>query len=149
MNEPMWQPTAEVVEKANMTAFLHSANERWQIDLKDYRALYRWSIEEPARFWQSIWEFCRIIASHPPEEVVVDAERMPGARWFPGARLNFAENLLRFRDERRALVFWNETGFVRSLSFAELYGQVARVADALRRMGLKPGDRVAGFLPNL
>ncbi|MGE5194185.1 MAG: acetoacetate--CoA ligase [Deltaproteobacteria bacterium] len=149
MNELMWQPSAERIEKANVTAFLRNVRERGRPDVVDYPALYRWSIEESADFWQAVWEFCGIIASRPADKVVVGFDKMPGARWFPGARLNFAENLLRFRDERRALVFWNESGFQRALTYAELYGQAARMADALRGLGVKPGDRVAGFVPNI
>src|SRR5579872_5967016 len=149
MTEPIWRPSRERIENANLTAFRATACERWDINLDDYPALYRWSIDRPDRFWQSVWEFCGVIASRAADEVVVDFDRMPGARWFPGARLNFAENLLRFRDSRRALVFWNETGFQRSVTYAELFAQVARVAEALRRMNVGPGDRVAAFVPNL
>jgi acetoacetyl-CoA synthetase len=149
MNEMMWKSSAERIEKATMTAFMRTVREGARPEIADYPALYRWSIEEPAAFWQAVWDFCGIIASRPAEEVVVDFEKMPGTRWFPGARLNFAENLLRFRDDCRALVFWNEDGFQRALSYAELYSQVARLADALRQLGVKTGDRVAGFLPNI
>src|SRR6185436_6176186 len=104
---------------------------------------------EPVQFWQSVGGFCGVVASQPAIEVVVNFDKMPGARWFPGARLNFAQNLLRYRDDRRALVFWNETGFQRSLTYTELFEQVRRLAAALRSWGVKPGDRVAGFLPNM
>ncbi len=149
MTEPMWKPSAERIAKANMTAFLRKVRERGQREIADYPSLYRWSIEEPAAFWQAVWEFCGIIASRPADQVVVDFDKMPGTRWFPGARLNFAENLLRFRDDRRALVFWDESGFQRAQSYAELYGNVARLADALRGLGVKSGDRVAAFVPNI
>ena len=149
MNTPMWRPSAERVEKARMTAFLREVNERWQADVDDSPGLYRWSIEQPALFWQSVWEFCRVIASHPPRAVVARFDRMPGARWFPGARLNFAENLLRFRDDRRALVFWNEAGFQRSLTHSELYAQVCSLTATLKHWGIKAGDRIAGYLPNI
>jgi acetoacetyl-CoA synthetase len=149
MAEPMWKPSTERIERANLTAFLRAVHERWRLDLADYPALYRWSIQEPAAFWQSVWEFCGIVSSRSADDVVVDFDKMPGARWYPGARLNFAENLLRFRDAHRALVFWNEGGFQRALTNAELYDQVARLADALRGLGMRTGDRVAGFLPNL
>lgn len=149
MSDVLWQPTAEQIETANMTAFLRMIRERCAPHVDDYAALYRWSIDQPALFWQSVWEFCGVVASRPWDEVVVDFDRMPGASWFPGARLNFAENLLRFRDDRRALVFWNETGLQRSLRYRELYAQVAQLADVLRQLGVQPGDRVAGFVPNL
>src|SRR5262245_34039535 len=149
MTKPMWQPSPGRIEKANMTAFLRTVRERGRPEIGDYRAIYRWSIEQPAEFWQTVWDFCGIVSSRRADEVVVDFGQMPGARWFPGARLNFAENLLRLRDDRRSLVFWNENGFQRAVTYAELYGQVARLADALRGLGVKTGDRVAGFLPNI
>lgn len=147
--DPIWQPTPEQIERANLTAFLRTVRRRWQLDLPDYSALYRWSIERPDQFWQSVWAFCGVVASRSWDEVVVDFDRMPGAHWFPGARLNFAENLLRFRDDRRALVFWNEAGFQRSLSYAELYIQVALLGKSLKDLGVEAGDRIAGFVPNL
>jgi acetoacetyl-CoA synthetase len=149
MTKPMWQPSPEGIEKANMTAFMRTVRNRGHSEIADYPALYRWSIEQPAEFWQAVWDFCGIVSSRRADEVVVDFEKMPGARWFPGARLNFAENLLRFCDDRRALVFWNESGFQRALTYAELYVEVSRLAGALRGLGVKIGDRVAGFLPNI
>lgn len=132
-----------------MTAFLRTVRAQWKLDIDDYAGLYQWSIDQPAQFWQSVWEFCGIVASRPAEKVVVDFDRMPGARWFPGVRLNFAENLLRFGDDRCALVFWNEAGFQRAITYAELRANVARLAAALRGFGVQKSDRVAGFLPNL
>ena len=122
---------------------------RWQPELEDYSALYRWSVEKSDQFWHALWEFCGVVASQPWDRVVDDFHLLPGARWFPGARLNFAENLLRYRDDRRALVFWNENGFQRSLTYAELYDEVARVAQSLRDLGVTAGDRIAGFIPNM
>ena len=123
--------------------------ERWQPGLDGYPALYDWSVEKPEEFWQALWEFGGVVASQPWDRVVDDFHLLPGARWFPEARLNFAENLLRYRDDRRALVFWNEEGFQRSLTYAELYDEVGRVALSLRDLGVTAGDRVAGFLPNM
>ena len=149
MSEPLWRPTAKQIEAANLTAFLRQVRERSQVELADYEALYQWSLAEPALFWQAVWEFSGLVARQPFEEVVVDFDQMPGASWFPGAKLNFAENLLRYRHDRRALVFWNERGFQRALTYVELYDQVAKVADVLRSWGVQSGDRVAGFLPNI
>src|SRR5690349_5719543 len=104
---PLWRPSADRLAAANMTAFRQLVGQR-RPEVRDYAALYGWSIEQPAEFWQAVWEFCGVVASRPADQVVVDFDRMPGARWFPGARLNFAENLLRYRDDARALVFWNE-----------------------------------------
>jgi len=126
----------------------------------DYDRLYRWSIDHPERFWPELWRYCGIIAEErtgrdPWDEVVVGLDRMAppdpilGPRWFLGARLNFAENLLRFADEREALVSWNESGRRMALSYADLQRAVAAVVAALRAHGIVPGDRVAGFMPNI
>ncbi len=148
MDEPVWRPSEERIAAANMTAFLAAVRADAPA-VVDYPALYRWSVDEPAAFWAKVWRFCGVVASAPPRATVEDFDRMPGARWFPGARLNFAENLLRHRDARPALVAWNEAGRQGELSYAELYTEVSRLARALRAQGVGPGDRVAGFLPNL
>ncbi|MEP6905782.1 MAG: acetoacetate--CoA ligase [Gemmatimonadales bacterium] len=125
-----------------------------------YAELYQWSVLHPEEFWPKVWSFFGLIASdlgdgRQWDEVVRGLGRMAppdpdlGPRWFMGARLNFAENLLRYRDDRDAIVAWNEAGFQKKLSYAELHREVARVAAALRAAGIKTGDRVAGFLPNV
>ena len=121
MARPIWQPSEERIRQANMTHFLRVVREHWVPGLADYRSLYEWSIRHPEHFWPAVWSFCDIKAGAPWEAVVVGFDRMPGARWFVGSRLNFAENLLRHRDDRPALVFWGETGKWTSLSYAELY----------------------------
>jgi acetoacetyl-CoA synthetase len=117
--------------------------------LSDYGALYRSSIDEPEAFWTALWDFCGVQAAERGTVVVRDADRMWRARFFPDARLNFAENLLRRRDEGDAIVFRGEDRVRRRLSFRELYDEVSRTAAALRALGVRPGDRVAGYLPNL
>ncbi|HXT57623.1 MAG TPA: acetoacetate--CoA ligase [Pirellulales bacterium] len=154
MPAPLWQPTTEQIADANLTAFIRFVNERFENErqpagVTHYAALYRWSIDRPEAFWDAVWDFCEVRASRKGDRVAVDLDRMPGARWFPEARLNFAENLLRYRDDRQALVAWNEGGFQRSLTYAELYDQVSRLAKGLKQLGIGPGDRVAGYLPNL
>ena len=113
-----------------------------------YDDLYHFSIEHPAEFWRAVWEFCAV-RGEMGTRIVVDLERMPGAQFFPDARLNFAENVLRRRDDSPAIVFNAEGRRRRTLSHAELYAEVSRFAAALRRAGVTPGDRVAGFVPNM
>ena len=128
---------------------MREASERYGVVLDSYEALDRWAADTPEDFWPLVWDFAGVLAKHKGESVVLDADCMPGARWFPEARLNFAENLLRRRDEKTALVFWGEDAVRRRISYAGLYADVARLAAALREEGVGPGDRVAGLLPNM
>ena len=149
MSDMLWQPSAERIQQANMTAFMRFVEQDWNIRLADYPALYQWSIDYPEQFWRSLWSFTGVIAEHQGEITLKDGDKMPGAQWFPEARLNFAENLLRRRDDQQAIVFWGEDRIRRSLTAAELYDQVARLAQALRDSGVSAGDRVAGLMPNM
>ncbi len=149
MDQPLWQPSPERVRNANLTAFARHARERWSIRAEDYAALHRWSVSEPAQFWESAWSFCGAIGDLRDGPVLEHGDRMPGARWFPEARLNFAENLLRRRDRSTAIVFWSEERLKTTLTCAELYVEVSRLSQALRAAGVKPGDRVAGYMPNV
>ena len=149
MDTPLWQPSAAKIDAANMTAFMRAAESKYGARIPDYATLYDWSIREPAEFWRLVWEFCGVIAEQQGDVVVEDFDRMPGARWFPQARLNFAQNLLRRRDQATALVFWGEDRVQGSVTYAGLYHEVSRLAQALRANGVKAGDRVAGYMPNI
>ncbi|MBU1669593.1 MAG: acetoacetate--CoA ligase [Actinobacteria bacterium] len=147
--ELLWSPSEERVKSSNMYRFIQYVNERFGKEFTEYEELYRWSVEDIADFWSALWDFTDVLASRPFEEVIEDATRMPGAKWFAGARLNFAENLLRFRDDREALVFKGEGREPVRMTYAELYDQVARLQKALKEAGVGIGDRVAGFMPNM
>jgi acetoacetyl-CoA synthetase len=149
MREPLWRPSRERVEQSNMVRFARFAEARFGCRLPDYDALWRWSVERLPDFWETLWDFLEIRAERRFDRVVDDLDRMPGARWFPGARLNFAENLLRHDDHRIALVGRSEHREPVHVTWHELRRQVARVADGLRRCGVRPGDRVAAFMPNI
>ncbi|HDS15380.1 MAG TPA: acetoacetate--CoA ligase [Proteobacteria bacterium] len=149
MKKPLWQPSAERIKNANLTCLMAQLKEKKGLEFKSYDELYQWSVNDRVAFWESVWEYGGIIASRGYDEVMVDGDKMPGAKWFTGARFNFAENLLRFRDEREALVFKGEDQKASRITYAELYDQVARLAAALREAGVKCGDRVAGFVPNM
>jgi acetoacetyl-CoA synthetase len=155
----LWEPSPDQVARANITRFAALARKAGARD-SDYESLYAWSINAPERFWPEVWRFCGVVADERPradpwETVLVGGDRVAppdpelGPRWFTGARLNFAENLLRFSDDREALVQWNEHGRGGSLTYRELHDAVARVAAALRADGVTVGDRVAGFMPNI
>ncbi|MFH0880758.1 MAG: acetoacetate--CoA ligase, partial [Lentisphaerota bacterium] len=146
---PLWIPSEERIENANITRYLDFVNQKYSLKVEGYDQLYQWSITQREDFWASIWEFGNIIASTPYQSVLKDSPTMIGAKWFPEARLNFAENLLRYRDDRVALIFKGEGRDSVSLTYAELYDQVARLAKALRQAGVTVGTRVSGYVPNM
>jgi len=146
---PLWKPSRQRIAAANLTAFMRSATRRWGAEFAGYEALHRWSVTHPGQFWTTLWDFAGVVAEKRGERVLVDANKMPGAKWFPDARLNFAENLLRSHDSGDALVFWGEDKVKGRASHAELYRAVAQTAAALRAMGVRKGDRVAAYLPNI
>jgi acetoacetyl-CoA synthetase len=146
--ELLWQPDAQRARQANINRFLQLIRLERDPGILNYADLYRFSIDSPKAFWRAMWEFGGIIGT-AGARTAEDLQLMPGAKWFPDAQLNFAENLLRYRDERDALVFRSETGISTTLSYRQLYLKVASVAAALRSLGVEPGDRVAGYMPNL
>ena len=151
MEQPIWSPSEERIERANLVRFMRFVRAELgdNGDLNRHAALYEFSIRQPERFWTLVWDFCGIKASGEREPVLLDADRMPGARWFPNVRLNFAQNLLRFDDERVALLFRGEDGRSERISYGELRQRVAALSAALRASGVGMGDRVAGFMPNI
>jgi acetoacetyl-CoA synthetase len=144
MEQPLWQPSAERVAAANLTRFMEAVGRKGH----SYAELHRWSIDDRASFWNAVWDFCGVVGEKG-SRVLEDGDRMPGARFFPDARLNFAENLLRRRNGTDAIVFWGEDKVRRRLSWEELFDQVARLAQALAEEGVGVGDRVAGYVPNM
>lgn len=149
MAKILWEPSSEAVKKTNMYKFFGFVNEKYGLNISDYNTLWEWSVEDIPNFWAAVWDFVRIKASKPYDEVVDDPAKLPGARWFSGAELNFAENLLRYRDEQTALIFRGEDSVRRTVTYKELYDEVARTAKSLREAGVKSGDRVVGFVPNM
>lgn len=149
MKQPLWTPSQERIKNANMTRFIEFVNNRYQKDFTDYFALYDWSVTDIPAFWAAAWEFLGIIASKTYEKPVDDLNRFPGAEWFPGAELNFAENLLRYRDDRVALTFKCETKPPVHTTYRELYRTVASLAGSLRDLGVTRDDRVVGYMPNM
>jgi acetoacetyl-CoA synthetase len=148
VSAPIWVPSAERVAAASMTAFLERVREEWDASIFGYSQLYEFSVARPDAFWQTMWEFGGVRGVRG-ERVIEGLDRMPGARFFPDARLNFAENLLRRDDDSAAIVFTSEAGFEWTVTWAELGRDVGRFAAALVAAGVARGDRVAGYLPNL
>ena len=153
MTQPLWQPSADQVQATNLHKFLETVNRTHRQSLADFDALWAWSVRDVESFWTSVWDFCGVIAETRGERVLVDGDRMPGAQFFPDARLNFAENLLRGHawrgDGTDALVFWGEDKVKRRVSRTGLYDLVSRLAKAMAAEGIGPGDRVAGYMPNM
>jgi len=149
MVKKLWQPSEERVKSTNMHRFMNLINEKYGQNFNEYESLYEWSIQNIPDFWATMWDFAEIKASQPYTEVVDDLAAMPGATWFSGAQLNFAENLLRYRDDQVALIFKGEAQDSIKLTYAELNDEVARVAKALKDAGVQVGDRVGGFMPNM
>jgi len=145
----LWEPSEERRKKANITKFMNLVNRRYGKGFRSYRELYDWSVENIPDFWASLWDFAEIKAFKSYDTVVDDVQKMPGAKWFIGAKMNFAQNLLRYRDDHTAFIFKGETQVSARLSYRELYDTVARLAKSLRDMGVAPGDRVAAYMPNM
>ena len=148
-DQPLWEPSQARIAGASVTAFARAAIREWGLKFNTYPEFYRWSVDRPEQFWQSLWDYTGVKSAVRGKRVLVHGEKMPGAQWFPDARLNFAENLLRRRDRADAMVFWGEDKVEQRLSHAQLYAGVSRLAQALREAGVRSGDRVAGYLPNL
>ena len=148
-HSPAWRPQPERVAAAQLTAFAATAEATLGRSFDGYGDLHRWSIENREEFWLRVWRFCGVRAAGRGSSVLVDGDRMPGSRWFPEARLNFAENLLAPDLAGPALIFRSESGARREMSWAELRGEVAALSSLLAELGVRPGDRVAALLPNV
>ncbi len=149
MGKLLWTPSRERIARSNMVRFIDFVNGKHGLELDSYDSLYEWSVRDIPAFWGAVWEFAPVVFSRGYDEVVDDLTRFPGAGWFGGARLNFAGNLLRHRDGRTAFIFRGEDRKAARMTYAQLYTAVARLAQSLRETGVRPGDRVAAYMPNL
>ncbi len=149
MKQPLWRPSEDKIKNANMTRFIEFVNKKYGKQFKTYDDLFQWSVDFIPDFWAAMWDFAEVKASKRWDQVVEDLKKFPGTKWFPGARLNFAENLLRYRDDQVAFIFKGETQKYITMTYKDLYHTVARLAKSLRELGIQPGDRVAGYMPNM
>lgn len=149
MGKMLWKPSEQQIKRSNMYRFMQLINERYGKQFTEYSQLYQWSVDSIPEFWKEMWSFVGIEASAPFTRVIDDVHKMPGAKWFEGARLNFAQHLLRYRDDRTALIFKGEEQPSVRVSYAGLFDEVARLAAYLKTFGIQPGDRVVGFMPNM
>ena len=149
MAKMLWQPSEKRIKNSNMYFFMERINKKYNKNFENYNSLYKWSIENLEDFWAEMWDFAEIKASIKYDKVIDDSKKMPGAKWFQGAYLNFAENLLRFRNDNLALIFRGEDKIRKTLTYNQLYNETSKVAFSLKQAGIKPGDRVVGFMPNM
>ncbi len=148
VRNPVWSPSQHAMDESHMMRFLRLIASDWP-EVTDYATLHRWSVAHPDLFWAAVWDFCNVQAEQSWERPTDHFPRMPGTRWFPGSRVNFASNLLKESGAQPALISWNEAGPRGRISFSELRRQVNQVALRLIDLGVDPGDRVVGFLPNI
>ncbi len=149
MTAQLWAPAPGAAADSQIELFRRFINQSFNLNCADYAQLHEWSVKHHTEFWSTWWKYSQIIYSTNYTSIIDYPAKMPGAIWFQGARLNFAENLLKYRDDRTALIFKGEGRKPVFLSYTQLYQQVARLAAALRTAGVQPGDRIAGFIPNL
>ncbi|RLB84737.1 MAG: acetoacetate--CoA ligase, partial [Deltaproteobacteria bacterium] len=149
MISPLWQPSELRIKNTNMYRFMTLVNERFNKGFTDYTGLWEWSVENLTDFWSTAWEFLDIKASVPYTKAIENQDKMPGAAFFTNSKLNFAENLLQFRNDKAALIFRGEDSVRRTLTYNQLYDEVAKTAASLKAMGISKGDRVVGFMPNM
>jgi len=149
LRQPLWTPSHQRVKESNLNAFIAFVNKHYGLRLESYRQLHKWSVEAIPDFWAAMWQFSGIKFSQSYTEVVDDLEKFPGAKWFLDARLNFAENLLRESNDRLAFIFRGETRKATEVTHSELYDRVARLAGSLRGAGVRAGDIVCGYMPNM
>jgi acetoacetyl-CoA synthetase len=147
-NNPIWSPSEEDVLNTNLFRLQQFVNRKKDLDLKSYSELHKWSIDHSDQFWSVLWDYCGVIGDKG-ERLLVDGDKLPGAQFFPDALLNYAENLLRRRDDSDALLFWGEDRVKTHMSWNELYDAVSCMAQALKGVGIEPGDRIAAYLPNI
>ncbi|NVK37245.1 MAG: acetoacetate--CoA ligase [Gammaproteobacteria bacterium] len=148
MTSPLWSPSQSRIDNSNMQALMNFIGKDGH-DVQHYQQLHDFSVRLPHLFWKYVWEFGSFIQQQEHTSVLEQGNLMPGAKWFPGAKLNFAENLLKFRHDAQAIVAYDERGKQQTLTYAELYTKVAKLSAHLTKLGVKPGDRVAAFMPNV
>jgi acetoacetyl-CoA synthetase len=147
LNKILWKP--KISKKSHVSNFIDELNRKNNLQIDKYEELYKWSISNPKQFWEETWKYSNIISSSQYHEIVDDITKMPGAEWFSGAKLNFAENLLRFRDDRPAIHYKNENSKIKTITYKSLYRSVEALSFSLRSIGVKKGDRVAGYISNI
>ena len=149
MNKPLWQPSAERIAGTNITRFAEFVNKQDGLNLTNYDELHTYSINEQEAFWTRVWDFCDVTAQTRGNRSITDKDKLPGARFFPDARMNFAENMLRHRGDGPALIFRGEDKVRQEYSWDQLHEKVSQVSQAFKKAGIEVGDRVCAVTPNM
>ena len=147
MKRIVWKPTSP--QNTRMTSLMNTINFTYNKNIDSYAQLHEWSVKNIPQFWKEIWNYCDIIHSKGYNNIVDDTKKMPGAKWFKGTKLNFAENLLRYRDDRPAIKYKGEKQAVISITYKQLFNEVEKLTHSLRNLGIKKGDRIVGYMPNI
>ena len=145
----LWEPSKDRIEDSNIVSFIQFVEKQYDCKINGFNALYEFSINQKEKFWSSLIEFSGLVAQTWGTRIIEGPTKMPGAKWFPDAKLNYAENLLRRRDSGDAIVFWGEDKIKSRLSHKQLFDRVSRFSQALKASGISEGDRVGGYLPNM
>ncbi|MHA2181995.1 MAG: acetoacetate--CoA ligase, partial [Promethearchaeota archaeon] len=145
----LWEPSEEWIKNVNVSRFIEFINKKYDANIKGGKELYIWSIENIENFWAAMWDFSGVVSSKKYNKIVEDLDIFPGTKWFPGALLNFAENLLQYKDDQLAFIFQGESRETKQISYADLNKSVACLAKSLKEIGVKIGDRVVSYIPNL
>ncbi|MGC8619556.1 MAG: acetoacetate--CoA ligase [Thermoplasmata archaeon] len=150
-NKILWEPREEIIRNSNIYGYIKFLNENYNKDFRNYKELYEWSITNIENFWESVWKFTGIIYAENYKKVIDDINKFPGAKWFLGSKLNFAQNMLRFRNDEKAIIFRGEpwTGIRKEITYKEMYNIISRLHSSLKNLGLRAGDRVAAYMPNI
>ena len=149
MSKLLWQPSEARIKNTNMYRFMNLVNEKFSKNFKEYASLWEWSVDNLEDFWATAWDFLDIKASRSYDTAIDDPTKMPGAKFFVNSKLNFAENLLQFKNDNPAIIFRGEDSVRKTLTYKQLYDEVAKTAAALKALGIEKGDRVVGFVPNM
>ena len=149
LSQPLWEPSPSQIQDANLTSFIQKVNDRHDLKLSTFESLHHWSVSHIQDFWKAVWDFCGLITSQTGKRDVHFPQGLFKPEFFTDAKLNFAENLLRPRaSDTPAIIFWGEDKIKRTLTFADVYQEVARLAAYLKSLGVQKGDRIGGYVPN-
>ena len=148
-DKPMWVPTIDDINSSNITNFINFLNNSCNLSITDFNSLSDWSKNYSEKFYEVLWDFAGIIAEKKGTPTLLESNKMPGAKWFPEAKLNFAQNILTKKDNSLAIIFQSENKVYRELSWNELYRSVSKLTKVFLDFGVRPGDRVVGFMPNI